>query len=892
MSEKRYTVHVVPETHWDREWYTEFQGFRRKLIKLTDKLLDILDSDPEYKYYIFDGQTVVLEDYLEIRPENQARIAKHVQSGRLQVGPWYCLPDEWLVSAEGLVRNLLLGHKVAESFGRVMKAGYIPDPFGHGSQLPQILAGFGIDSVFFMRGVGDREWIDANEKTEFWWEAPDGTKALGVFLKNSYCNAMNLGYGGMFAVAAGSVAMDAAAEHSRGQIDSLGPFATTRHILFNNGCDHIEPQPELAAIIAHLNEVIEDAEFVHSTYEDYARLVKEAKPDLGTVAGEFAGAKFWQLLSGTLSARVYLKLANEKCQALLERYAEPLQALAWLEGGTYEESFLWHAWRFVLKNHPHDSICGCSTDQTHREMVPRFAQAEQIGEMMAKEATDVIAGKLAVKMPEGDAAPYGRMVVVFNPSSWARREMVVLKTAAALRPHMLPPAIVVRDSEGNAVPSQIVKSKISEYDASIGMPADQVKWSFGLAFLADVPAMGFRAYSAAPGEAQAFATDLRAGADWIENEVLQVNVALDGSVFVTDKRDGSEYGPLNIFEDQEDAGDEYDWGYATSGRTVSSMGQQAVVSLVDSGPARATLRIDRRMVVPKELTADRQRRSEETVEVPITTYVWLTSGSARVEFKTKIDNTARDHRLRALFHVPVEVDRCFAMGHFDVMERMLAMPEAVGWVQKPQPTKPVKGFVDVADGEMGLGVVMYGLNEYEVKDAEEGKIVALTLVRACGWLSRDDYALRPYNAGPKLETPEAQCLGEQWFRYAVVPHEGTWLDADLWHHAEAVRAPLRAAEYPLVEREGEGQISFFEVTPATMVVTAVKKAERSDELVVRLLNIDAKEGEATLTFYKAVASAKIANLNEEAVGDAKVEGNVVKVKARAKEIVTLLITLA
>ena len=251
MAPDRYTMILVPETHWDREWHQTFQEFRYRLVRLTDKLLDILGNIPEYKSFTFDGQTIVLEDYLEIRPEKRGDIEEHVQSGRLLVGPWYVLPDEWLVSGEALVRNLMIGHKIAGEFGAIMKAGYIPDPFGHISQLPQILQGFGIDSCFFMRGIGN-EWDDMT--TEFLWEAPDGTRVLAVHLMNGYCNATSLGRKSLWASEDEGVDMEAALAKVMGEKESLGRRASTKYLLLNNGCDHVEPQPELPEIIAYCNE--------------------------------------------------------------------------------------------------------------------------------------------------------------------------------------------------------------------------------------------------------------------------------------------------------------------------------------------------------------------------------------------------------------------------------------------------------------------------------------------------------------------------------------------------------------------------------------------------------------------------------------------------------------
>ncbi|TML50811.1 MAG: glycoside hydrolase, partial [Actinobacteria bacterium] len=154
VSDFRYLV--VPHTHWDREWYLPFEFFRLRLGSVVDGVLDTLERDPSFTSFTLDGQAIVLEDYAEVRPENAGRLQALLDAGRLEAGPSYVLPDEILVGAESLVRNLLLGRLVCRRFGvEPSGAGYLPDSFGHPAQLPQILAGFGIRTFLFSRGMGD-----------------------------------------------------------------------------------------------------------------------------------------------------------------------------------------------------------------------------------------------------------------------------------------------------------------------------------------------------------------------------------------------------------------------------------------------------------------------------------------------------------------------------------------------------------------------------------------------------------------------------------------------------------------------------------------------------------------------------------------------------------------
>ena len=316
------TAIVVSHTHWDREWYETFQQFRLRLVRLMDKLLDILDSDPAYRYFMLDGQTIVLDDYLQIRPEREADLRRQVQQGRLLIGPWHLLPDEFLVSGEALVRNLLLGERTARRFGAKMKVGYTPDPFGHISQLPQILRGFGMDSTAMRRGLDD-------QSTELLWQSPDGSTVLLCYLRDGYDNAARLPVHDA----------DAFVAEVRRLCDSLAPHATTDYVLLMNGVDHMEPVPELPRAIASAAALAPELSLIHGTLPMYLDAVKASlaldmdnlppgPQKLQTVRGELRSPKRHHLLPGVLSARMWIKQRNTHIQTVLERWAEPFSTVA------------------------------------------------------------------------------------------------------------------------------------------------------------------------------------------------------------------------------------------------------------------------------------------------------------------------------------------------------------------------------------------------------------------------------------------------------------------------------------------------------------------------------------------------------------------------------------
>lgn len=441
------TLHLITHTHWDREWYQTFQQFRMRLVHMVDGLLDILESDSQYRHFMLDGQTIVLEDYLEIRPEREADLRRYIQNGRVLVGPWYLLPDEFLVSPEATIRNLLEGDRIARRFGPKMKVGYIPDPFGHIGQMPQILQGFGIDNASLWRGVDD-------QPNEFWWQSPDGSRVLMGYLRQGYGNAESILNGG----ADGFVA---AAQSLR---DALAPHTQGNDLLIMFGTDHKEANPRTASVVAYSEGKLDGDRIVHSTLPEYFLRVRSGM-DLDTlpvVSGELRSSRYAPMLPGVLSARMWIKQRNHAVETLLEKWAEPFSAWAQAYGGhdaangalRHPAAVLHQAWRQLMQCHPHDSICGCSIDQVHDEMRPRFDQAEQMGEEITRQSLELLASVITTQSAHTDSEP-GVSIVIFNPTGAARTDVV---TVSGVEAPTGSEEFELVDEQGNAVAYQIAGS--------------------------------------------------------------------------------------------------------------------------------------------------------------------------------------------------------------------------------------------------------------------------------------------------------------------------------------------------------------------------------------------------------------------------------------------------
>lgn len=885
-SREKRRLMVISHTHWDREWYLPFQSFRVRLVGLMDMLLDIFESDPEYKHFMLDGHTIPLEDYLEVRPDRFDDIERVVQQGKLLIGPWYIIPDEALPGGEALVRNFLRGHRVAKMFGPVMKVGYIPDPFGQIAHMPAILRGFGIEYATMWRGADD-----SLKTTEFFWQSPDGSEVLTIHKPK--------GYGVGATLPTNTKALLARIQAIR---DDLEPLATTPFVLIMNGSDHLPPQPELPALIRAANKELEGAVLEHSSlpevFHELRRIIGDRKQDWPRHLGEFRSGQRAHLLPGVLSARVWIKQRNQHCEDLLAHWAEPFSAWTdilkkqvgpeWKEPPppttahmpfpTSEQSIaglIDRAWRHLLENQPHDSICGCSVDAVHEEMRQRYEWITEIGEEIVRQSLRTIAAL-------GPDDPLGT-IAVFNPTP---RRATAYVTAAVPWDDARPVVAVIAP-DGARVPVRQV-GETQRIALPEGAPAGFDRQRAEIGFVAaDVPGYGYRIYR--PETADRAPAPSPANGRMIENEFLFVEAdEADGTLAVLDKRTGRRYAGLNRFVDGGDRGDEYNYCPPEADTLVDRPDAPPRIRVENAAGARS-LTIEMTYRLPAGLAAGRASRAAATADERIVTTVTLTDGVPRADVQTVVFNAAEDHRFRVHFPSGLRTDVSKADQHFGVVRRPLALPDwnPATWMEQPLGTYPQKAFVSVDDGAHGLTIANRGLPEYEVLDEPGGATIALTLMRCVGWLSRADIHTRRGGAGPQLRTPGAQLHGRNAFDYSIIPHAGSWADADA--HVQAVQflRPMRAR----YSRHGLGHLppedQFLSVDSAAFPVSAIKRAEDGDGVIVRVYNITDGEAEAHVRLKPLAGPPSLVNLNEELVADVPLVHGGVPIHARPNEIVSI-----
>ena len=765
---KKKTVHIISHSHWDREWYLPLERHKMKLLDLIDANMELFANDPEFKSFHLDGQTIVLDDYLEVRPEKREELEKYIREGRFRVGPFYILQDEFLTSGEANVRNIQTGMRDAKKYGNLTKVGYFPDAFGNAGQMPQLLKQAGMKAVAFGRGVKpvgfNNELKEGGEYesaySEMQWESPDGSKLLGILFANWYCNGMEI-----------PVEEEAAKEYWDSRLESAGMFASTDELLFMNGCDHQPVQKDLSAALETARKLYPDIEFVHSNFEDYVNCVEEAVGDkLSTVKGELTSQETdgWYTLVNTCSSHVVLKRQNRENEVALERVAEPLAAFAAECGKEYPHDRLNYAWKILMQNHPHDSICGCSVDEVNEEMKTRFAKSRQVADASILDA-------------KRD----------YNKWLWdGHRDMNAWEM----------PEYCVVDAQGNVLEASVkdagVKFGYDLPDDKFRQPymARQVEVSF---FAENVPALGYAAYALVPADAVSrkdAGCGIAKDETHLENKYLSVSVNEDGTVNVLDKQTGKDYKDLAYFEDTLDAGNEYIYFCPKTSPAILTKGSKASVKLLENNSFEAAVEITHVLNIPvsadEKLKQEQESlvgfynrtcgRSSETVDIVLRTIVTLEKDSRTLKFRTEFDNKAKDHRLRVVIPTGISCTHHYADSVFEVVKRPNEHSKL--WVN-PSKCEHQQCFTGVNDEKGGVLVSNIGLYEYEILP-EADNAIAVTVLRSTGEMG--DWGVFPTELSQQLRHITAE--------YALTFFEGDLVDSNSFREAYQYQVPATVVQ--------------------------------------------------------------------------------------------------
>ena len=869
-------VLVVAHTHWDREWYHAAGHFQHRLVALVDELLD--DPPPQGTSFLLDGQAIVLDDYLSVRPERRAELSRLLNEGRLEAGPWYVLADELIPSGEALVRNLLAGRDAL----RTLRADpppvlYCPDAFGHPAALPELAAGFGLTMIVAWRGYGGVRWPRGDTVR---WRTPSRTESVLYHLAPD-------GY------EIGSSLPDepstADARWRRLEAD-LAPRSTIGVVLLPNGADHHARQRRQREALSALAVAASPSEILPASLRAFASEVAEAvrTRTLAIVAGELRDSYGYAwTLQGTLASRASQKRENARLERLLVRDVEPWLALGADAGGDRSRALLRAAWRALLEGQPHDTLCGTSVDAVATALDVRHADVRDRAEVLRDDAMLALLGH-DVERARRSQAEWRPAVVLRNRAPRARGGVVELELLATIADVAVGPGSGTRQGARRrapawripGVPLQLLERRervaLTESprhypDADVVVEARAVGWIGEMAgYAIETRAQG----SASVAPENAPPAPVRVERTRMENGLLRVEVGDGGSVTVFDLLRGRTITHAASLEDAGDVGDLY----TPAIRDAHPAPAPRRVRVIHRGPLRGELALEWRLT-------DRARRSPMSRCVVA---LVLDAGARFVRIRVEGFNAAPDHRLRLHIATGLGAASTIADAAFHLVERRpLQLSSDESAMEHVVPTAPLHRYVSRYASDAGATIYSDGLAEYEA--LADGS-VAVTLLRAVGALSRHDLPERPGHAGWPADTPLAQSIGPYRAELALAPH-GPDTPAqrdDVERLADDVLLPLTGRtlrsnlEEPKVagglELEGEG-----------LAFSAAMPGREPGWIVLRCVNRTARAVRGRWRARRAVAEAKLARLDETPLEAIEVNGMDVAFAASPHAIVTLLV---
>lgn len=927
------TAIVVGHTHWDREWRYPIYKNRALLLEFMDWLLEILEEDKTYSGFLMDGQTVCLQDYLEIRPENRYRIEKQVKAGRLWIGPWYTLPDLFPVAGECLLRNLLKGIRYAEEFGGHNPVAYHTFGWGQTAQFPQIYTSLGIKYAVAAKKVSE----ERAPHCEFIWTAPDGstilTSRLGHFTRqngyfylhfpvrlNNHYDANNYAWKwGETGLAYHRANAEEArtdyfrVDHEQGYFEENVKLAAQRTWdnmentlvkdwrLLMCGCDFSTPNPFLPKMVKDCNKAIPEIDFRMGSLEDYFKGLEERinRSQVPVVLGELRDGEPSGASANALSTRIHIKQLNKKAENVIIRRTEPLAASLFMLGGSYPERFIAKGWEYLLKAHAHDSINGVTQDKTVDDNLYRLNQALEIGEAIYDDTIRALLKRLDLSAFEAR----DQLLLIHNPQPRPVREILRVSVDTPQEDNVW----IIGVEEANGTPLEVQLISRDEHKQPVH-DIEARPWPFYIdrheVYLdsGEIPAGGYKVVRIVhektfwreeewwPAMRKSKGGFIGQGTSILENNYLKIEVNQDGTFDLTDKANNRKTPSIHEFEDEGDTGDYWAYYPPNQNQIISSRGFESRIWMEDNGPLSATICIEKVMQIPAEAKYGRVsiqgygKRSDVLVEMKILSKLCLTKDSRQLRIRTTVDNKARDHRLRVMIPSDIKADYSDAAGHFTVDRRhMIHEVDAAGKHFPEMALRPQGVFCSINDGDSGLTVVNNCLTEFQLID-DERRTVALTLFRSV----RNRICTESRVSAEYPEQLGSQMLQSMEFEYAIYPHKGSWIEGNAYAEADRLNAKPMVMQ---VSRNGVGDLphsaSHYEIDNNAIVLSAIKKTEDRDTVVFRVFNPTETSQIAKISFGFPVRKAAVTGLNENRLTYLKVTDNQIPITVEKGKILTI-----
>lgn len=857
------TVHIVPHSHWDREWYFTTSRSKIYLMNNLKKVLSLLKEDNGYDTYTLDGQTSLLDDYLAWCPEDREVIKELVQEGKLIVGPWYTQTDQMVISGESIVRNMLYGMNISKGFGDYMNVAYVPDSFGQSAAMPQIYKEFGIDDTLFWRGVSD----DDVKQSEFKWRGEDGT------IVNAY--QIQAGY-----YIGGDIPEDD--KHLKEYLHNepykkIWARSSTNQVVFPNGFDQAPARENLVELVERMKTFYEgEFEFKISTYFDYIKSIKEQNPELEEIAGELLNGKLMRIHKSIFSSRSDLKKLNTQVQNYLVNVLEPLLTFSRTLGFEYPVEVVKEIWKLMFENAAHDSIGSCVSDTTNEDVYLRYKKARDLAENLAELKMREIVMRINTNRDI--------TATVFNLSG--RKKSGVFETTFYVPQHHFS----IKDAEGKRYEYTITSSEDqTDYILSQGNVLDSTKDSYkptkvykvNIAIkLENLPSFGYKNFYLDLNE-NTHQDQIVAQTNSIENKFYKISLNKDNTVDIFDKISGELYRNQAVLQENGDDGDSFN--YSPPREDLFILSNEFVPKVTTNISALiSTISLSYTFKVPKNL--EERAQGLRTVTLPVRLEITLKDSSSVIEFNFEVDNRFVDsHRMCVLFNSEIASKFSKADHQFGVIQRPVVTKEMALWEKEPEKWNEVpiaietcQSFVTLENRERGVAVIPKGVREYEIV-GDEFDTICLTLFRTYGYMGRENLLYRPGRASGEtvVATPDAQCHKVMNYEFAAIYYQGDMnaynlalvvsdylKDVQIYQYADYLNTRLRFTQFD-VEKVLDVESELFSIN-SDGVLSVVKKAEERSGYILRIYNGQHKQNiSPEITFNKQPSLVELVDLKED-----------------------------
>jgi len=868
MNDKKFVV--ISHTHWDREWYKPFQQFRLKLVDLIDRLLIILENNPEYIFHL-DAQTIVLEDYLAIRADKEDLLKKYINAGNIQIGPWYLQNDFYLTDGESTVKNLQIGIDIAKKFGKCSYVGYAPDQFGNISQLPQILNGFGIDSFIFGRGARDFKEEDGKNKelfnpAEFVWQSEDGSKCVSSFLMCWYHNAQRFPKD----IEKSKLLL----EINKGNFNG---YNKSPYILLMNGVDHLEAQDDLLPILKELRQ--EGYDIRQYSLEEYVKAVKESV-DLSQLPvrhGALNKGRDDEMLRGCWSSRIYLKQENVALEDLLKNKLEPLYTYLEQKGlkGVYPADEMGYLWKELIKNHPHDSICGCSVDSVHTHMEDNFLQIREMGEDLLERGMKILCHHVGNEY----ALDKNYVISIFNPIEREYNGTIEVQIDFLTKEKVKNFAIV--DEDGVQVEYELISRSKGErcVYSPVNLPGvidvDKTVVRFNVK---DVKPLSSKIYSVVVGEKGKVIKKKSEEIGFIENNLYKIY--FENGVVVENKKTGKVYKNAILLEDVADTGDAYVFKKGTDEPMLIT---PSFVGIKNSA-LKKELKLKFSYNCPTGYDVKNNRRKKAVIKETVEMTIELLDNSETINVNYSINNKANDHRMRivcAFGDGELLTDTAFDCDYRKEYEHCPVTESNTHFGYT---------FAFVKQG----GYAIYNKGQFEFERVYNG--LALTILRSTGkiceyWDAKENQCIRKINGriGIDLNAVEERAVlqaNAKAYRSGAVVLVDSF-DSKKYSGGRFAVQSSELEQLYFVKDKFEGKKvysgSLLSYSGKDVAVSIVK-TDKNGDMVVRVVNLTSNQIEESFEFKGKCYLIDLAEENESYLGE-----NKVNVSFKPKQILTFKI---